>query len=202
MPPSVPSLVREPLRQALLDRQERTIHPDRATPASVLIPLVDRGGEAHVWLIRRPTHMSCHSGQVAFPGGKRDEGDASALAAALRETQEEIGFPRDTIEVHGRLDDLHTNSGFVISPVVGWLRDDLPVRPNPAEIARAFCVPLAEFVHRQPRPRPFRGRGMTRIAPSYDVDGELVWGATARIMMNLVAVVRDVLQTHALGTIA
>jgi len=190
----LPASIREPLREALLERQERAIHPARATPASVLIPLVDRGGEAFVWLIRRTTAMKRHSGQVAFPGGKRDHEDASALAAALRETEEELGFPRNRIEVHGRLDDLETITGFVVSPFVGWLHEDLVPRPNDHEIARAFCVPLASFVFTEPRARPFRGRGMTRIAPSYDVDSELVWGATARIMMNLVSVVREVLR--------
>jgi 8-oxo-dGTP pyrophosphatase MutT (NUDIX family) len=195
---SVAASIREPLREALLERQERTIHPAHATPASVLIPLVDRDGEAYVWLIRRTQAMRRHSGQVAFPGGKRDHTDESALAAALRETEEELGFPRDRVEVHGRLDDLETITGFIVSPFVGWLREDLPARPSAVEIARAFCVPLAAFVHAEPRARPFRGRGMTRIAPSYEVDGELVWGATARIMMNLVAVVREVLNKHGL----
>ena len=193
---TLPATIREPLREALLDRQERAIRPAKSTPASVLIPLVDRDGEAFVWLIRRAEAMNRHGGQIAFPGGKRDQDDASALEAALCQTEEELCFPRDRVEVHGRLDDLETITGFVVSPFVGWLREDLIATPNEGEIARAFCVPLASFVFTEPRARPFRGRGMTRIAPSYDVDGELVRGATARIMMNLVSIVREVLRRH------
>ncbi|GAC1352327.1 MAG: hypothetical protein NVSMB1_14100 [Polyangiales bacterium] len=166
----------------------------------MILPLLDRGGEAHVWLIRRTDTMARHGGQVAFPGGKRDATDASAAETALRETEEEIGIPRGLIEILGRLDDLETHSGFVISPFVGWLTEDAPVRPNEAEIARAFCVPLSEFVHRSPRPRPLRGKGLTRIAQSYEVDAELVWGATASIMLNLVAIVREVLVRHGGGS--
>ncbi len=201
----VPATIREPLRRSLMERHDRLEHPSHSslvtasTPASVLIPLVDRGGEAYVWLLRRPAEMKRHAGQVAFPGGKRDASDRSAAEAALRETEEEVGFPRDRIEIHGRLDDMETITGFVVSPFVGWLAEDLPARPNPVEVARAFAAPLSAFVYSEPRARPFRGKGMTRIAPSYDVAGELVWGATARIMMNLVSIVREVLRRHDLG---
>jgi 8-oxo-dGTP pyrophosphatase MutT (NUDIX family) len=190
----VPSTLREPLRGALSGREVKRYDREPATPASVLLPLVDRGGETHVWLTRRPDTMNSHSGQVAFPGGKRDPGDESALFTALREAEEEMGFSPTDVDVFGGLDDLLTTTGYNISPFVGWLREDLPARPNPHEIARAFCVPLSAFVFTEPRPHFFRGTGITRIAPSYDVDGELVWGATARIMSGLVAVVRDVMK--------
>jgi 8-oxo-dGTP pyrophosphatase MutT (NUDIX family) len=190
----VPSTFRDTLRTALSSREVKRHDREPATPASVLLPLVDRGGEAHIWLTKRPETMNSHRGQVAFPGGKRDPGDESALHTALRETEEEIGFAPADIDVFGGLDDLLTTTGYNISPFVGWLKHDVPARPNPHEIARAFCVPLASFVYTEPRPHFFRGKGLTRIAPSYDVDGELVWGATARIMMGLVSVVRIVLK--------
>ena len=172
-------------------REQRVSSTD--TPASVLIALTDRGGEAHLWLVRRSDRMRRHRGQVAFPGGKRDPADASALETALRESEEEVGFARDAIEVFGELKALSTTTGFVVTPFVGWLHHEVAANPNPDEIARAFCVPLSEFVYAEPRPRFFRGRGMTRIAPSYLVDGELVWGATARIVGELASVVRSVL---------
>lgn len=194
----VPASVREPLRRALEERPRRELKAkDRgtATPASVLVPLVERGGEAYVWLTRRPESMKRHRGQVAFPGGKRDPSDSSALDTALREAEEEVGFAPSLVDVFGPLDEMVTGTGYHIAPFVGWLREDTPARPNPHEIARAFCVPLASFVFTEPRPHFFRGSGITRIAPSYDVDGELVWGATAKIMMDFVAVVRQVLRT-------
>jgi len=194
---SVPATIREPLRAALSSREVRRIDRDPGAPASVILPLVDRGGAAHVWLTRRPETMTRHKGQVAFPGGKRDPGESS-LEAALREIEEELGFPRAMIDVLGGLVDLSTASGFLISPFVAWLREDLVARPSPSEIARAFCVPLGAFVSTEPRPHFWRGKGITRIAPSYEVDGEIVWGATARIMMDLVRIVRETMRSHAL----
>lgn len=192
----VPPSIREPLRHVLLERQEARIPWENARPASVLIPLVERNGEVHVWLIRRPETMSTHSGQVAFPGGKRDPEDRTSMVTALRETHEELGFPPELIEVHGRLDDVFTVTNFVITPWVGWLKDDVPPVPSEHEIARAFCAPLSAFVWEKPRPQLFRGKGLTRIVPSWFYDGEIVWGATAKIMLTFAEVVRDVMHRH------
>jgi 8-oxo-dGTP pyrophosphatase MutT (NUDIX family) len=194
---TVPATIRQPLRASLSSRRARRIDDDPGAPASVIIPLVDRGGITHVWLTRRPESMKRHKGQVAFPGGKRDPGESS-LDAALREIDEELGFSRSLLDVLGGLDDLSTVTGFVISPFVAWLNEDVEARPSPSEIARAFCVPLGAFTSTEPRPHFWRGKGLTRIAPSYEVDGEIVWGATARIMMNLVALVREVMRGRAL----
>jgi 8-oxo-dGTP pyrophosphatase MutT (NUDIX family) len=192
----VPAAIREPLRHVLLERQEARIPWESARPASVLIPLVEREGEVFVWLIRRPETMSTHGGQVAFPGGKRDPEDRNSMVTALRETHEELGFTPDLIEVHGRLDDVHTVTNFVITPWVGWLKSDVPPVPSEQEIARAFLAPLSAFVWEKPRPQLFRGKGLTRIVPSWHHDGEIVWGATAKIMLTFTEVVRDVMQRH------
>lgn len=194
----VPARIRSALGEALLERQDDRVLSGRAKPASVLVPLVARDDEVFVWLIRRTETMTNHRGQVAFPGGKRDPEDRDARATALREVHEELGFPPDSIDVLGRLDDVPTTSGFVISPWVGWLEDDLAPRPNESEIARAFCVPLAAFVFERARPQFFRGKGLTRIVPSWHVDGEIVWGATGRIMGAFASLVRDVMRRHAL----
>ncbi len=188
----IPSSIRPRLAAALArhaPRKRRAL----GTPASVLALLVDRDGEAHVWLTVRPAGMRKHGGQVALPGGKRDESDATPLDAALRETEEELGFPSARIEVHGHLDDVVTTTGYVVSPFVGWLDGDAPPRPNPHEIERTILAPLAPFVFERPRAQLLRGRGITRIAPSWVVEGELVWGATARILGRLAEVVRTVL---------
>lgn len=190
--------IRAPLAEAF-GRHSPRRRNERGTPASVLALLVDRGGEAHVWLTVRSAGMRKHGGQVALPGGKRDEGDATPLDAALRETEEELGFPASRVAVHGRLDDEVTTTGYVVSPFVGWLDADLQPRPNPHEIERTFLAPLAPFVFERPRAQLLRGRGVTRLArltreaPSWVVDGELVWGATARILGRLAEVVRSVL---------
>jgi 8-oxo-dGTP pyrophosphatase MutT (NUDIX family) len=188
----IPATIRARLGEALAARTVKTLRAP-GTPASVLALLVDHGGDAHLWLCVRPSGMRRHGGQVALPGGKRDDADPSALDAALRETEEELGFPRARISVQGRLDDVITTTGFVVSPFVGWLDGDLAPNPNPLEIHRAFLAPLAPFVFERPRPQFFRGSGITRIAPSWLVEGEIVWGATARILGRLADVVRTIL---------
>ena len=174
--------LREPLRRLLGARQVRTIPAGTAKPAAVLVPVFERQGEAHVWLVRRPRTMRSHAGQVAFPGGKADAQDASALETALREADEELGIPRESVDVLGALDEMHTITGFAISPFVGWLAPDVEVRPSLEEVARAFSAPLRTFLEPPSGVPPWRG---------WTVEGELVWGATAGIVRGFVAILRE-----------
>jgi 8-oxo-dGTP pyrophosphatase MutT (NUDIX family) len=174
--------LREPLRRALGARSPRALPPGSARPAAVLVPLFDHDGETHVWLVRRPAAMRSHAGQVAFPGGKTDPSDASPRETALREAEEELGIPRDAVDVLGPLDQMHTITDFAISPFVGWLTRDVEIRPNAGEVARAFAAPLRAFLAPPSGVPPWRG---------WTVDGELVWGATAGIVRGFVAIVRD-----------
>jgi 8-oxo-dGTP pyrophosphatase MutT (NUDIX family) len=148
----------------------------------VLVPLFDRDGATHVWLVRRPSTMRSHAGQVAFPGGKCDPGDPTPGDAALREAEEELGIPRQAVDVLGALDEMPTITGFTISPYVGWLRHDVTVVPSTNEVARAFAAPLAAFLEAPSGVPPWRG---------WTVDGELVWGATAAILRGFVAIMRE-----------
>jgi 8-oxo-dGTP pyrophosphatase MutT (NUDIX family) len=176
------SSLREPLRRKLSTRTPRRLIQGATTAAAVLIPLFERDGEACMWLVRRPTSMRSHAGQVAFPGGKSDSGDQSLLATALRETEEELGIAREGVDVLGALDDTLTVTGFTISPWVGWIDRGVPVRPNPSEVARAFAPPVRAFFEPVGGVPPWRG---------WTVDGELVWGATAAIVSGLVALLAD-----------
>jgi 8-oxo-dGTP pyrophosphatase MutT (NUDIX family) len=151
--------------------------------ASVLLPLLPRDGSWHVLLTRRADDLEHHRGQVAFPGGSI-EGDESALEAALRETEEEIGVPRSAVDVLGTFSDIWTPTGFIITPFAGLLDPDVEMHPNPAEVARIFTGPLAFFtrpenVEEQEVDIPGMGR---RTVPYYHVAGETVWGATALIL--------------------
>lgn len=167
-----------------LEERKRSVAPHGIGKASaVLAPLFERGGEAHVVLVRRAQGMRDHSGQVAFPGGKRDPEDESLLATALREAEEEIGLPAAEVDVLGALDDLPTITGFVITPYVGWIRADLVLTPNAAEVARVFSAPLRTFL--DPPTGVFPRIG-------WRIDGELLWGATAAIVSGLVAVAREI----------
>jgi 8-oxo-dGTP pyrophosphatase MutT (NUDIX family) len=141
-------------------------------------------------LTRRPDTMVNHRGEVAFPGGKIDPRvDASPRDAALREAEEEIGLPRDSVDVIGQLDTMHTVSGpFLIEPFVGLI-ERLPVLvPDPREVERVFDVALSELlsdeVHHQERWDFF---GEPRVMHFFELADETVWGATARILAGFLA---------------
>ena len=115
---------------------------DPRTDAAVLIGLVERPGGPHLLLTQRTTHLRDHAGQISFPGGRVELDDASVVATALRETQEEIGLDPATVEVLGELASYDTATGFRIHPVVGWIAPPLELRLDRYEVADAFEVPL------------------------------------------------------------
>jgi 8-oxo-dGTP pyrophosphatase MutT (NUDIX family) len=175
--------LREALRRHLSGRPPRRLPLTSTRAAAVLVPLFERDGEVHVWLVRRPTSMRSHAGQVAFPGGKSDATDESLRATALRESHEELGIEPARVDVLGALDEVHTYvSGFTISPWVGWLAPETLVVPSASEVARAFAAPLRTFFEPPGGTPPFVG---------WQIEGELVWGATAAILRGFVAIVRD-----------
>jgi 8-oxo-dGTP pyrophosphatase MutT (NUDIX family) len=155
-------------------------------PASVLVPLLMRPGGMQVLLTRRTPHLSAHAGQVSFPGGRSEAHDLNAIATALRETEEEIGLPRDHVEIVGHLDLFNTGTGFAITPVVGLVAVPFPLRPDPREVAEAFEVPLQFILDPANRRRAERERnGRMRQYFVYDYGGHEVWGATAAMLVNL-----------------
>jgi 8-oxo-dGTP pyrophosphatase MutT (NUDIX family) len=127
--------------------------------------------------------MRSHAGQIAFPGGKSDAGDDSLLVTALRETEEELGIARSSVDVLGPLDDTRTITGFTITPWVGWLAREVRVFPNASEVERAMSPPLRTFFSPPSGMPPWRG---------WTIEGELLWGATAAIVDELVRLVSSV----------
>src|ERR1700757_4336874 len=109
-------------------------------PAAVLVPLVDRMDGMSVLLTQRTAHLSAHAGQIAFPGGRLEPEDPDAAAAALRETEEEIGLPREHVTLIGRLDTYVTGTGFEITPVVGIVSTPFTLSIDPFEVADVFEV--------------------------------------------------------------
>jgi len=163
---------------------------DRApAEAAVLVPLVMHE-RPMVILTERTTHLSTHSGQVAFPGGKRDETDADAADTALREAHEEIGLARDAAEVLGTLPTYVTGTRFIITPVVALVRPDYRLELNPHEVADAFEVPL-EFLMNPAHHRRHRiewgGTSREWFSMPYmqGTTERFIWGATAGMLRNL-----------------
>jgi 8-oxo-dGTP pyrophosphatase MutT (NUDIX family) len=167
------------------------LEADPSGAAGVLVPLFEQVGETRVILTRRAAHLRSHTGQVAFPGGRLESGEG-ALAGAVREAHEEIGLDPDEVEVLGQLAPLATvSSGSRITPFVGALVRRPRLSPNPAEVARIFDVSLAELatdeVYREER-WDLPGQD-DRPMHFFEVDDETVWGATARILTELLELV-------------
>jgi len=166
-----------------------TVHGSQA--AAVLVPVFEEDGLARLVLTRRSTNLPSHQGQVAFPGGKVHEGETSE-AGALREAHEEVGILPDDVEVIGALEELATvASQFVLAPFVGVLPGRPTLVPNPGEVARIFDVALTELLdtdvyHEERWDLPGMGR---RPMYFFDIAGETVWGATARILHDLLVLV-------------
>lgn len=155
-------------------------------PAAVLVPIIERDGVLSVLLTERDENLANHAGQISFPGGRVDAGDASVLAAALRELEEEVGIGAEFVEPLGFLDLYDTITRFRVTPVVAKLKPGFRVVPQPGEVADVFEAPLAQFLDPDAlilREIEFRGR--MRNIHEFDVEGRRVWGATASMLLNL-----------------
>ena len=162
------------------------------TPASVLVPLVMRPAGLTVMLTQRTAHLAAHAGQISFPGGRAEPEDADSIAAALRETEEEVGLPRERVDVVGRLDTYVTGTGFEITPIVGIVMPPVAISIDPFEVAEAFEVPLAFFLDRRNHQRIERDMGAhNRSYYVLPYQGRNIWGATAGILVNLAEVLAD-----------
>ena len=154
--------------------------------AAVLLPVVCRANALSMLFTRRNETMRHHAGQISFPGGAMEPVDRDPIAAALRETDEETGIKPDFIEAFGYLDCLDTVSGFSVTPVVALVRAGFELKPDPAEVAEVFEVPLDIILKPGCLKRSeimWRGRG--REIFEFDYDGKRIWGATAAILQNL-----------------
>ena len=156
------------------------------TAAAVLIPVIAQAQGLTVLFTQRTQHLKSHSGQVSFPGGRAEPGDASAEFTALREAQEEIGLALERVEILGRLPEYHTRTGFRVTPIIGLIQPPLELTPDPREVESVFEVPLSFLLdpaNRQRRTRELQGRSVGFYV--FEYQGHMIWGATAGMLVNL-----------------
>ncbi len=159
-------------------------------PAAVLIPFIWQDGEWQILFIRRTeAHTDRHSGQVAFPGGRQDDSDRSPLDAALREAQEELGIHPQDVRILGHLNEFITITTYQVTPFVGVLPWPYPITPAPDEVARVFSIPLAWLADPENRVELTRQlpNDLGEVSVDYfkEYDQEILWGASARMVIEL-----------------
>jgi 8-oxo-dGTP pyrophosphatase MutT (NUDIX family) len=167
-----------------LERQQE-ISKAGGKPAAVLLLVVNHPADPTVIFTQRTAHLADHAGQISFPGGRCEDCDETPEQTALREAEEEVGIPRDRVDILGRLPEYHTSTGYRVTPVVGWAEPPLTYRPDPHEVADVFEVPLSFLLdsgnHRY-ESAFFKGRMRKYWAMPY---GErFIWGATAGMLVT------------------
>lgn len=154
--------------------------------AAVLVLLTDDGDGEKVLLTQRAEHLHQHPGEIAFPGGKWEEGDDTLLDTALRETHEEVGIHPDLVRVTGELKSVYTRKGVKVTPFVGRVDPGVVLTANPEELDEMFWLPV-QFLKQDVRARTdsYRHKDKVYWAPAYDFDGYFIWGFTARVLVDL-----------------
>jgi len=181
----------------LLRRELATVEPaprealaGKSNAAAVLVPIFERAGELHVVYIRRSDHVESHRGQVAFPGGRVDAGDATLLDAALREAREEVAIEPATVDVLGAFPTMSTMAtNIVVAPFAGVIPGDSRLRRDPNEVAEIFDVPLAALS--DPRYRgefEWQREGRASKSPAILYGGQTIWGLTLRITLFMLEI--------------
>ncbi|GAX90358.1 NUDIX hydrolase [Effusibacillus lacus] len=197
--------------RVLKDRNASIMGSENMHRFSVLLPLVERDGEVSVLFEERAHHLNRQPGEICFPGGRIDPEDSNELAAAIRETCEELGLEPDQIQPLGSLDYMVTPF-LIVHPFVGWIADYRKIRPNPDEVSSVFCVPLEVLRNSKPEVHtvdlkvmppddfPFQliqgGRNYKwrsgKIPQFFYFHGDrIIWGMTARILHHFLEVIKN-----------
>ena len=162
--------------------------------AAVLVPLFRDKDEYKILFTKRTDRVDEHKGQISFPGGSVDEKDASYKETALREAFEEVGLLREDVRILGKTDDsLTVASNFIIHPFVGFIPYPYPFEINSHEVKRLIEVPFSAFVDHRGATRKdvYEFEGVLYEGPVYDYQGDIIWGASARIMENFLEILGE-----------
>jgi 8-oxo-dGTP pyrophosphatase MutT (NUDIX family) len=182
-------MVADRIATILHSRSPKNLMGDHYKLAAVLIPIQERDDGDHLVLTKRAELLNHHRGQVAFPGGRMDPADTSELAAALRESHEEIGIDPSDVRVLGRLDQVTAAADFVVTPFVGVIPPFYEFHLNPAETDAVFSVPISALL--EPNCVRIADHLSSHGEPVYHFycDGWDIWGATARIIVQFLDLV-------------
>jgi len=174
-------------------RFEPVVSPDHRK-SGVLILFYPDGDRPFFPLIKRPEYLGVHSGQVSFPGGKMEQGDADIIDTALREAEEEVGISRSDVKVIGRLTDLFIpTSKFLVSPVLGFCAQRPKFIPEEKEVSRVISTDFLMLLDPEVRKQKNLkfGQNYSLETPYFDIEGEMVWGATAMILSELLHLIQE-----------
>jgi len=179
-------------RELLREYTPRSIHAPDARPAAVLLLLYHDRGTERLLLTRRTDTVEHHKGQISFPGGGVHAGDHDLSVTALRETWEEVGVRPEHVEILGRLDDIITISNYHVAPFVGVLHHTpYEFISSPIEVAEVLEPPLDHLLDEDNLElETFSVDGVVRLMPAYHFDGHRIWGATARMLQELLELLR------------
>jgi 8-oxo-dGTP pyrophosphatase MutT (NUDIX family) len=174
------------IQNLLSSRQRKVIEHPPFSHAAVLVPLFQKDGDCHLLFTKRSEEVKYHKGEISFPGGVVDEEDRELIHTALREAREEIGLKENDVQIIGVLDDIVTITKFIVTPFIGLFPHPYPFKVSEVEIAELIEVPLSSLLEEDcySEREIFRG-GQNEIIYSYQYGKHIIWGATARILKQL-----------------
>ncbi len=179
------------LRRKLAAYHPASIDGNERTRASVLIPVLKGLEGIDILLTKRTETVKYHKNEISFPGGVYEKGDGDFLATAMRESKEEIGLSDGDVEILGRLDDMNTFTGFVITPYVGLISSPYEFVLNPGEVSYLIYLPLAHLLTSEAVMEPADWEGRENWAPALYYEGERIWGATCKILLQFRRIVQE-----------
>lgn len=181
--------LKEQIRTALA-LHKRIELPPGPVPSAVLIPLFLKNGACHILFTKRTENLQHHRGEVSFPGGVRHDDDTDILHTALRETSEEVGIAPGDVDILGVLDDFLTIHDYLVTPYVGFVEAEYPLRINPDEVERIIEVPLSFLL--TPgifQLRDWTWQGRTLALYCVDYEGDRIWGLTAAMLKQFIEII-------------